>query len=65
MYDDALTEAELAMAKSFAMSPEEYAAYRSSEGATEWARAMSERDERERIKEAVREALAERDGSAA
>ena len=31
-----LTEEELAMAKSFAMSPEAYAAYRSSEGAAQW-----------------------------
>ena len=60
-----LTEDELAMAKSFAMSPEEYAAYRSSEGAAQWALAMADRDERERIKRAVREALAERDGNEA
>lgn len=65
--DDApkLTPAELAMAKAFNMSAEEYSAYRTSEGATEWARAMADRDERERIRQAVRDALAERDGEAA
>ena len=60
-----LTDDELAMAKSFAMTPEAYAAFRTTEGAREWDRAMADRDERERIKRAVREALAERDGNEA
>ena len=60
-----LTEAELAMAQSFGLSPEQYAAYRTTEGAREWERARADRSERDRIKQAVREALAERDGQAA
>ena len=60
-----LTDAELSAAKSFGLSPEQYAAYKTTDGAREWERARADRNERERIKQAVREALAERDGEAA
>lgn len=63
-----LTPAELQMAQSFGMTPEEYAAHRTREGAADWnspdGEARRREDaERERLKRAVREALDEKDAA--